>query len=296
MSIGVNSQITNINNIQPKAQVAFRAQTAPVKDYPSDTVEIQGKKKGLSKGAKWGIGLGLTALVGLGACLISRGRVGTKSAKQIAEHIDFKEAKTLEEAKKFAQENFGAKMELDNLEIANFINEGITECVNKTKGKTVLPEVIRYSPDNRIVDMSWLGSKKHLYAGKKVWTFRVNDAKKQNLSLKDYIKSIKKNESIFGTIFHELGHGNHYQACKETGKLDMYFDETLKFTKEFHEDIKNNKIIKDFFKPYAEGDGYIYGFKDYKEYIAEVWRCKIEGREIPAEVERIYKKYGGRVL
>ena len=45
MSIGVNSQITNINNIQPKAQVSFRAQTTPVKDYPPDTVEISGKKK-----------------------------------------------------------------------------------------------------------------------------------------------------------------------------------------------------------------------------------------------------------
>ena len=41
--------------------------------------------------------------------------------------------------------------------------------------------------------MSWLSSKKHLYVDKKVWTFRVNDAKKQNLPLKDYIKSIKKN-------------------------------------------------------------------------------------------------------
>ena len=67
MPISVNNQTTNINNIQPKSQVAFKAQTAPVKDYSHDTVEINSKKKKIGVGTKVGIGiLGVTALI-LGA-------------------------------------------------------------------------------------------------------------------------------------------------------------------------------------------------------------------------------------
>jgi hypothetical protein len=114
MSININSQITNISNIQPKAQTAFRAQTTPVKDYPPDTVEIQGKKKGLSTGAKWGLGALALAGVGTAIYFATRGRVGGKQAQQLAEHIEFKPAKTVEEAKKFAQEKLGLHLD-DNL-------------------------------------------------------------------------------------------------------------------------------------------------------------------------------------
>ena len=148
MSISLNSQTTNINNIQPKPQTAFRAQTTPVKDYPPDTVEIQGKKKGLSTGAKWGIGLGLTALTGIGAYLISRGRIGTKSAKQIAEHIDFKPAKTVEEAIEYGKNNLLIKnykgFDSKDLEVINYINESLVSANNKIKTKEALVTDIIY--------------------------------------------------------------------------------------------------------------------------------------------------------
>ena len=69
MSVGANIQPISINNFQPKRQTSFRGKTVPVQDYPSDTLEIKGEKKtGMSKGAKWGIGLGtatMTVLSGI---------------------------------------------------------------------------------------------------------------------------------------------------------------------------------------------------------------------------------------
>ncbi len=159
MSIGVNSQITNINNIQPKSQVAFRAQTTPIKDYPPDTVEIQGKKKGLSTGAKWGIGLGLTALTGIGLYLLTKGRIGTKPAKQIAEHVDFKPAKTVEEAQKFAQEKFGVQYhDINDVDVINGLNEWITGIHNKTKtiNKGAYPKYIANNPKLKTYELAGL--------------------------------------------------------------------------------------------------------------------------------------------
>ena len=90
MAVGINY---NFNNSISRPQ--FRGpQTNP-------QIDSQVKKEGLSDGAKWGIGLGLTALGAIGLYAVSKGRAGSKSAKQIAEHIEFKEAKTIEEAIEF---------------------------------------------------------------------------------------------------------------------------------------------------------------------------------------------------
>ena len=46
MSASTSIQTINANNkIQPKVNTTFMAQSAPIKDYPPDTVEINGKKK-----------------------------------------------------------------------------------------------------------------------------------------------------------------------------------------------------------------------------------------------------------
>ena len=84
----------------------------------------------MSNGAKWGIGLGLTALASVGIYFATRGKVG---AKQVAEHIEFKPATTLEEAKKFAQEKFGVAIDGElSLDVLNFTNEGLCTLRNKS--------------------------------------------------------------------------------------------------------------------------------------------------------------------
>ena len=107
MSVGTNIQTINLDNVQPKMQTNFRSQSSPVKDYPPDTVEINGKKKtGMSNGAKVGIGLGILGAAVLAIGLIAKGR--GFQAKEVVKHIDFKPAKTIEEAKQFAKDKSNA--------------------------------------------------------------------------------------------------------------------------------------------------------------------------------------------
>lgn len=152
MSVGTNIQTVNLNNnVQPKMQTNFRAQSSPVKDYPPDTVEINGKKKnGLSNGAKAGIGLGIlgTAALAIGLIMKSRG----SQAKEVIKHIDFKEAKTIEEAKKFAREKLGinyieqGNAKFDDIEMVNFLNEYFTKINNNSKlGRDAYPKLIHSS-------------------------------------------------------------------------------------------------------------------------------------------------------
>ncbi len=63
-----------------------------------------------------------------------------------AEKIEFKEAKTVEEAAAFAKEHFGvAHYEVDNLEVANWINKNLVLANNATKGQLVLPNSISHT-------------------------------------------------------------------------------------------------------------------------------------------------------
>ena len=94
-----------------------------------------------SKGLIWGIVLGGAALGVAIGCII-RGKVEpTVQFKQLQEHIDFKETKTMEEAKAFAKNNFGVELEVgDNLLLANMINDVCTQLSNAFGGKVGIPE------------------------------------------------------------------------------------------------------------------------------------------------------------
>ena len=142
MSVGTNIQTINFNKpAQQNAQMTFKSQAAAVKDYPPDTVEINGKKKTrMSNGVKWGIGLGLATIGTILAIALTRGKGAAKEIKQLAEHIEFKEAKTMEEAKKFAMDNFGMKLEFgEDLFTANLVNDMCTNVNNRLKGKVSFP-------------------------------------------------------------------------------------------------------------------------------------------------------------
>lgn len=95
--------------------------------------------KGLSTSAKVGIGAAAVGAITIGV-LLAKGKFS--QAKQLAEHIDFKEAKTLEEAKKFAKENLGINSyNLTNLDIANYVNEALVNITNKNKGKQIFNKI-----------------------------------------------------------------------------------------------------------------------------------------------------------
>ena len=113
-----------------------------------DEVVINGEKKGLSKRAKWGIGLGLIAGAAVVVGLILRGKFSKakEAAFQLAEHIDFKKAETVEEARNFAKTHLGIKTIDENmpLDVLNWVNEGLVNINNVRKGKAKLPDSLGY--------------------------------------------------------------------------------------------------------------------------------------------------------
>lgn len=111
------------------------------------------KKKKLSTEAKVGIGAGILATAGLIAFLVMKGR--TSETKQLAEHIEFKPAQTLEEAIKFGQENLGIKsynnFSENDLSAINWLNEGFVNVSNRMKGKLRMPKQILFTDDQNIL-------------------------------------------------------------------------------------------------------------------------------------------------
>ena len=71
----------------------------------------------------------------------------TEPPKQLEENIEFKKAETIEEARAFAQEKLGIKkFKINDLEYANWVNEGLTNISNRFKGNVYFPHTIRFAP------------------------------------------------------------------------------------------------------------------------------------------------------
>ena len=117
--------------------------TTPPEQKPDEFVNSNKKPKS-NKNLCLGIGAGLAAAGSIGAViyLIMHGKVG--KATQLAEHIDFKPAQTIEEAIQFGKDNLKIKkykgFTENDLEVLNFINEGFTNVSNKLKGTIRLPK------------------------------------------------------------------------------------------------------------------------------------------------------------
>lgn len=108
-------------------------------------------KKQISNKTLLKIAGGLLAFGGIVATAIfSKGK--TLKPANFAEHIDFKPAETMEGAINFAKNNFGIKrFEFDNdLEFANWVNEGLTNINNRFKGKANFPEVFRFKTSEEL--------------------------------------------------------------------------------------------------------------------------------------------------
>lgn len=135
-----------LNNRVAARNVTFTSQPNTVS--LSSNNQTQSTKTGLSQNAK--LGLGALALVGIwcSSYILSRGKVGSKSVQQLAEHIEFKEAKTIEEAIEFGKANLGIKnykgFQTRDIDVINWINEGIVNTSNATKGKSKVPKKIVY--------------------------------------------------------------------------------------------------------------------------------------------------------
>lgn len=135
--------VTNYNPYNVNNNFAFKGvttnTTSQIKNVPQltqqpDTVSFstKNKKESLSNGAKWGLGALALAGVATLAYVLSKGKVGSKQTQQIVEQVEFKPAKTIEEAKKFAQEKLGVTYnKIEDLEAVNFFNEWLAGVHNK---------------------------------------------------------------------------------------------------------------------------------------------------------------------
>lgn len=135
-----------LNNRVTTRNVAFINQPDTVS--LSSNNQTSATKTELSKNAK--LGLGALALMGIGAAayILSRGKVGNKSVQQLAEHIEFQPAKTIEEAIQFGTTHLNIKeykgFQTKDIDVINWINEGIVNISNSVKGKSKIPKKIIY--------------------------------------------------------------------------------------------------------------------------------------------------------
>lgn len=144
--------MTEVNNIQStnlikkyfdnqqtkKVENNFAVKNEPIKD----TIELSKKNKN-KKAILYG-GLATIAAVFVG--LITKKKLDAKTIQQLPEFIDFNPAKTIKEAKEFGKNHLGIKkyygFKNDDLDIINWINEGLTICSNASKGKFKQPKRI----------------------------------------------------------------------------------------------------------------------------------------------------------
>ncbi len=295
-NIGVN----NLNLVNNQKRY-FVSPNAVDKTPQSDTVQLSTKNDKLKK-----IGIGAAIAVGVAGigtavyCL-TKGKVGSKYVRQLAEHIEFKPATTMDEAVKFAKEQLGVTLKVeDNLTAANFINELLTNVNNKMKGKSVLPRKIVFNRNLTSADSlegyaSWSNNRKRLSFGPAfIKEFEaVQQTGKSFLNvLGEYAKKDPYGAQYrIKAIYHEIGHANHFKNCKNADKmlrLEELKSNGIKdthFTEEFLNEVKNNDIVKKFHCEYA--------LTSPAEFIADTFAYKIMGKEIPKEVEELYVKYGG---
>lgn len=124
-------------------------------------------QSGLSKGMKWaiGIGLGITALATLPFLLkkgISNKYLSSLYSKKLIltklpEHLDFKEAKNLEEGLRYTKEVLKIKNvdERFSLDAINYVNRRLVDVSNANKGKLFMPPGLRYEQmDNAIASVN----------------------------------------------------------------------------------------------------------------------------------------------
>ncbi len=246
----------------------------------------------------------LTTVAAIGL-LIAKGKF--KQAKQLAEHINFTEAKSMEDAAKFAKETLGVKLNIgNNLDFANFLNESFVKLSNSMKGKIRLPQKVELNPmiksqDDLACD-AMMFKNGTMQLGQ-IFQKIIDMATRNHISLKQVLalcaKNLERDKNAFQRlIFHEVGHLNH-KNFTNMGRLSELKARGIKdthVTKQFLQDVKDNKIVKDFLGKNTSSelaDGTIYGLSSPAEFVAETFSLKVQGTPIPKEVETLYQKYGG---
>lgn len=141
----------------------------PLETDKTDFSATQNNTKEKSKVKKYLIyaNIGLAGLIGTALCFMHRDASHIKRLykenlilSNLPEKIEFKEAKTLEEAIKFAKETLGIK-QVDKeftLDALNIANKGIVDVSNANKGKLFLPRALHFASADDKTTIAWVRS------------------------------------------------------------------------------------------------------------------------------------------
>ena len=316
----------------PQPNLTPQIQSNAVNFKASAQIQTAPKKEGLSKGAKWGIGLGVTALAATGVYLATKGKVGSNKVKQLAEHIDFKPAKTYEDAIQFGKTHLGIKeykgFEAKDIDVINWLNEGFVNVSNKVKGNIQTPNIIKYTEQADDTLLAVDRFKERMLVDKR--TYGNIDQSIQS-KLDDFIT--KNTDGTVGLPMADCSAEDFklfknlirdFNVSKRNGTsmsfkdkvrlyeiLDEYADSlghyTYKPVSEFgriyHECwhlldpkiLTRSKSVSTIDKTIARTVS-DYATTTEAEYIAEVGRKYMEGIPLSEDVMALYKKYGGPAL
>ena len=301
----LNEQQVKTNAITEKQTTTLEEQIVPKK--------INKKKLAISFAA----GLGISAAV-VGGIMYKR-KIDTKSIKKLAENIDFINSDTLDDAIKFGKEHLGIKnykgFKEADLDVVNWINEGLVRVNNTSKGKAKMPNEVIYEniKDIKIAGtMSQNGiltiSKSHiklikdsiksLFKEDQVEQCVATLNNKNNFKYWEntFINIVNKHPEIakkigkanatcsFGTIYHEMGHLQHLVNTNSN-----FTEIETKYADLFKNSIETAKKLSD------------YAATDPTEFVAECFTklCYSKqhgGKQLEPDILELYKKLGGFMI
>lgn len=121
-------------------------------------------------------------------------------AKKLAESIDFKPAQTIEEAIEFGKKHLGIRsytgFEAKDIEVINWVNEGLVNTSNKMKGSLRMPKDIVYTEElgeNALAGVITEGKRKGLFGVNKKIFDNIDKSIEESLDYLDNIVKFKKN-------------------------------------------------------------------------------------------------------
>lgn len=304
---------SNIDKTNPQNSSRLkRSSLTDVTHQGCTLVSSPGNSKLRSEVLKW---LGAAAAAGMGALtgVLSKGKEETLSVQRRAENIEFKKAQSMEEAVKFAKEQLGVDLELDdNLPMANFINEQLVMVNNFMKGKSVMPKRVKInnirSAEGNKGFAGWCDKTKTLSISKGMEDMFNTLSEKSNGNILKYMKQLVNDTSVdlslrkgvlilLMVIPHELGHANHLSGCIKArlgmmdtlGSMKCNRIKNTSITEEFLEKIKNTPILQKTLRDQAKTAP--------MEFVADYFAWRVLGIELPQEAEKIieelYTKYQG---
>lgn len=237
--------------------------------------------------------------------------------KQYPLNIEYKEAKTLKEAIEFGQQTFGIKkykgFEEKDLDVVNWINEGLVNCSNASKGSLAMPKKVEFKEldnagaqisgfDNLYVDKKDINMLKLIAFTQTGNKMTIKKAREWATDLVSHSnKEFESYMSIFSLIEHEMGHLQH-QANLESlfGALVIVSDKTLqnirivrsfindKYAEEMQEDFKNSTKIAKKVSSYAAISP--------MEFVAECYAKMVDSIKLDDDVMKLYIKLGGVII